>query len=146
MPRYQKSSLAWAKGHYAIRYGIWRLRDMVKGRIVPPVFEEASKTGSGQLRIGFLVCEPKKWVMQSVFDALVAHPNFSPGFLVTLSDIGLRLSAQYRAERFENDAAFFASAGPIWEKLYDPRTKKLIDPSSVSCDVLFIQQPWGGQQ
>lgn len=95
------------------------------------------------LRVGFIVCDQAKWSAGPLFDALRQDPRFDCGFIPTLSDISLRLPKAARQDDFRKNKKFFADQGDIWGNLYIPDQDRMRDVPSITCDVIFIQQPWG---
>lgn len=97
------------------------------------------------MRVAFVVCEPDKWSLGPLFDALAADPGFAPGFVCTLSDVAQRLPAAARQDRQEAVRAFFARRGPLWPDLYDTGTDRMRPLAVLQADLAVIQQPWGLQ-
>lgn len=121
----------------------WRMAARVRAPARPrmPPMPPADRP----LRIGFVVCEPSKWGLESVLDLIRDTPGLEAGFFPTLSDLGLRMNAAGRRAEYARQRAFFAASGPVWADLYDPRTDRMQPVERIDCDVVFIQQPWGMQ-
>lgn len=130
----------------------WRLTDWKTGTRAPtlalkPVNKNLAtlKNINRKINVGFVVCDPAKWSVNSLFHRLQNDPAFNCGFLCTLSDTDLRLGPAERPARYARTRKFFANIGPIWGDLYHSETDRMHPSGAIQCDIVFIQQPWGMQ-
>lgn len=124
----------------------FRISDLEKARYIARniarIRKELDDTGR-KLRVGFIVCERAKWSAGPLFKVLCQENRYECGFITALSDVSLRLPKAARREHFTQNRNFFADLGDIWHDLYDSDQDRVRDVSSIDCDVVFIQQPWG---
>lgn len=126
--------------HYVRHIG-YRAQDAACGMAGPqPATPRLSGSGK-RLDIAFLVCDAGKWNAQPLFDRLVREPAFRCSFVLTLSDLSLRLSTTMRTRRYMEYRAFFAARGEVGLELY--QDGRLRDPGSLAAGLVFLQQPWG---
>jgi hypothetical protein len=140
-------AVAWRAGSLARRAG-FRLRD----RLAPPdpaprirALVAQLRAQKGQLRVGFVVCDPSKWSAGPLFSLLASDPAFRCVFHLALSDTARRLPSSDRRAEFERLGTFFSTIGPLGAALYSPATDRIHPPTVLDCDLAIIQQPWGMQ-
>ncbi|MBO9473665.1 CDP-glycerol glycerophosphotransferase family protein [Shimia sp. R10_1] len=80
-----------------------------------------------------------------MFDILLEDDDFRPVFYLTLSDTALRLDRDKRQSEFFAALKFFSKIGEVAGCLYDPQRDRMLPPSSITSDLVFVQQPWGMQ-
>lgn len=96
-----------------------------------------------KLRVGFIVCDRSKWSAGPLFERLVQNPDYTCGFITTLSDTAQRIPRQDRQKQHIKNRDFFAQRGKIWLDLYRQEDDRMLPIDTIDCDVLFLQQPWG---
>lgn len=116
--------------------------DSLNAAVIERVKRKLS-TGSGTLRVGFLVNDFTKWSGGSLLADLSRSGSVECGFICALNHNAHKLTRETRREEYERTREAFSAVGPVWEDLYDVDTDLVKPVEEINCDMVFLQQPWG---
>lgn len=94
------------------------------------------------INVLFMVNETTKWKAQSLYDLMEADAKYNPIMGITVADTDRNLSDVEQQDKMDRVAAFFEGRGMRTVRLYDARTKTVVNLGSLDVDVVFYQQPY----
>lgn len=98
--------------------------------------------GKRPLRVAFLLSNPSKWKVQSLYDLMAASDKFDPIVVITPMDVEYWASANEKRLAIEKVELFAKGHGIRYELGYDCKTGEYFPLNRFEADIVWYTQPW----